>query len=101
MAFLPWSSWPELGSVLLKYALAARVPVVLVMLAAIYGNWGTHYDALPPNPPPDLVAMGPLGRWFAIGVIPQLTIWIAQTMLVGTLIGAILVAVAKPRPAGR
>jgi hypothetical protein len=100
-AFIPWKSWPELGKLLLAYALAARVPVVIVMLAAIFGNWGTHYDALPPDPPPDLVAMGPLGRWFFIGFIPQLTIWIAHTILVGTLVGAIVVALARPKPAAQ
>jgi hypothetical protein len=98
-AFIPWKAWPELGKTLFTYALAARVPVVIVMLIAIYGNWGTHYDVLPPNPPPDLVAMGPLGRWFFIGFIPQMTIWIAFTMLAGTLIGAIAVAVGKPKRA--
>lgn len=98
-AFIPLKAWPELGKVLLAYALAARVPVVIVMLAAIFGRWGTHYDVLPPDPPPSLVAMGPLGQWFYIGFIPQLTIWIAQTVLVGTLLGAVVVALAKPKPA--
>lgn len=97
MAFLPYRTWPELGRTLLCYALAARVPVVIVMLFAIYGKWGTHYDVLPPNPPPALVAMGPLGQWFFIGFLPQLTIWIAQTVLVGTLLGAAFVAIMKPR----
>src|SRR5512133_3403557 len=32
------AAWPELGRTLLVYALAARVPVALVMLAAIFGN---------------------------------------------------------------
>jgi hypothetical protein len=99
VAFVPFSSWPELGKTLFAYALAARVPVAVVMLIAIFGNWGTHYDVLPPNPPPNLVALGPLGRWFFIGLLPQLTIWIAQTVLIGTLLGALVVALAKPRPA--
>ncbi len=99
--FIPWKAWPELGRVLLTYSLAARVPVALVMLIAIYGNWGTHYDVLPTNPPKDLAAMGPLGRWVFIGLIPQLTIWIGNTMLIGTIFGAGLVALAKPKPAAR
>ena len=98
-AFLPWKAWPDLGRTLLAYALAARIPVVIVMLVAIFGNWGTHYDVLPPNPPPGLVAAGPLGRWFFIGLLPQLTIWIANTVLVGTVLGAALVALARPKPA--
>jgi hypothetical protein len=98
-SFLPWKAWPELGRTLLLYGLASRLPVVVVMLFAILGHWGTHYDALPPNPPPALVAMSPVGQWFAIGVVPQLTIWIAQTVLVGVLIGAVVVALGKPKPA--
>jgi hypothetical protein len=98
-SFLPWKAWPELGRVLLLYGLASRLPVVVVMLFAILGRWGTHYDVLPPDPPPALVAMGPVGQWFAIGVVPQLTIWLAQTVLIGVLVGAVVVALARPKPA--
>jgi hypothetical protein len=97
VSFLPYGAWPALGQTLFRYALAARVPVVIVMLLAIYGKWGTHYDVLPPDPPPALVAMGPLGQWFFIGLLPQLTIWIAFTVLVGTLLGAALVGIMKPK----
>jgi hypothetical protein len=97
LSFLPFRAWPELGRTLLVYGLAARVPVVVVMLLAIYGKWGTHYDALPPDPPPNLVTMGPLGQWFAIGFVPQMTLWIAWTVLVGTLVGAVVVALHKRR----
>jgi hypothetical protein len=54
---------------------------------------------LPPNPTPQLVAAGPLERWFWIGLVPQATIWIAHTVLLGTLLGALVVAVARPQPA--
>ena len=99
LAFLPWRAWPELARTLFSYALAARIPVAIVMLMAIFGNWGTHYDVLPPNPPPLLVSAGPLARWFWIGLLPQMTAWIANTVLVGTLLGAVLVALAKPKAA--
>jgi hypothetical protein len=98
VSFLPYRTWPELGRTLFCYALAARIPVVILMLVAILGKWGTHYDVLPPEPPPALVAMSPLGQWFFIGLLPQLTLWIAQTVLFGTLFGAVLVAVLKPKP---
>jgi hypothetical protein len=101
LGFLPWKAWPQLGRTLLTYALAARIPVVIVMLVAIYGDWGTHYDVLPPDPSPELVAAGPLARWFYIGLLPQLTIWIAQTVLVGSLFGGLLVALARPAATGR
>lgn len=97
VSFLPYGSWPELARTLFTYGLAARIPVVVVMLLAILGKWGTHYDVLPPNPPPNLVTMGPVGQWFFIGLLPQLTIWIAQTVLFGTLFGAVLVALMKPK----
>jgi hypothetical protein len=84
-------AWPALGRTLLVYAFAARVPVVLVMLLAMLGNWGTHYDA----PPPGFPEMGVLAKWFAIGVIPQLTIWIWFTVVVGSLVGIVAGAIAR------
>ena len=86
-------AWPALGKVLLQYALAARVPVILVMLVAMLGNWGTHYDVAPPNFP----EMGTLAKWFAIGVLPQLTIWIWFTMAAGAIAGALTAAVLRAR----
>jgi hypothetical protein len=84
-------AWPALGRTLLAYAFAARIPVALLMLAAIYGNWGTHYDVAPPNLP----AMGPLLKWFYIGFLPQFTIWIAFTVVVGSLFGIVAGAIAR------
>jgi hypothetical protein len=83
-------AWPELGRVLAVYGLAARIPVAIVMLLAILGSWGTHYD-VPPSP--DFPEMAPLALWFWIGLIPQLTIWIAFTVIVGMLFGLIAVAI--------
>jgi len=88
-------AWPALGKLLLQYALAARVPVILVMLVAMLGNWGTHYDVAPPNLP----EMGTLAKWFAIGVVPQLSIWIWYTVVVGMIFGLAAAAVAGRRPA--
>jgi len=83
-------AWPELGRVLIAYGLAARIPVAIVMLIAILGNWGTHYD-VPPTP--DFPEMAALAKWFWIGLVPQLTIWIAFTVIVGMLFGLIAVAI--------
>jgi len=88
-------AWPALGRTLFSYGLAARIPVALVMLAAIFGNWGTHYDVAPPNLP----EMSPLAKWFTIGLVPQLTIWIAYTVVVGALFGIAAAAVARRKPA--
>jgi hypothetical protein len=87
--------WPDLGTALIAYGLAARIPVAILMLFAILGNWGTHYDVPPPNFP----EMAPFARWVAIGLMPQLTLWIAATVILGLLGGALALAVAGP--AGR
>jgi hypothetical protein len=76
--------WPALFKTLLAYAFAARIPVAIVMLFAIYGNWGTHYDVAPG---PDFPEMHWLNKWLLIGAYPQLIIWIAYTVLVGSLFG--------------
>lgn len=79
------AGWPALGRALLAYAVVARLPVVVVMGAAIRWNWGTHYDA----PLPGFPALTPLARWLWTGVLPQLTVWILWTVAVGALFGAV------------
>jgi hypothetical protein len=88
-AAVAFQGWPALGRTLLAYGLAARIPVVIVMLFAMLGNWGTHYDAAPPGFP----EMGTISKWLFIGVAPQLTIWIWFTMAAGALVGGIAAAI--------
>jgi hypothetical protein len=95
-AVVVFRGWPALARTLLAYGIAARIPVVLVMLFAILGNWGTHYD-VPPSP--DFPAMGPIAKWLAIGVLPQLTIWIWFTIAGGAICGSIAAAIAGRRQA--
>jgi hypothetical protein len=78
-------AWPALGRVLLAYGLAARIPVAAVMLVAIMADWGTHYEKGPPGFP----QMDALAKWFWIGLLPQMTLWIAFTVVVGTLVGCL------------
>lgn len=86
--------WPELGFTELAYGLAARIPVAIVMLAAMAGNWGTHYELGPPGFP----AMGLVPMWLAIGLMPQLVFWISFTVLVGSLCGSLsLLFQRRPR----
>ena len=94
-AVIAMRGWPALGKVLLAYGLAARIPVAIVMLVAMLGNWGTHYDVAPPGFP----AMGVLPKWLLIGLLPQMTIWIWYTIALGALFGGITVALT--RRAGR
>jgi hypothetical protein len=91
---LQFNPWPSLARTLLGYAFAARVPVALVMLAAIRGKWGTHYDALPPG------YAGPTTLWaefLYIGLIPQLLFWVAFTVTAGAFAGSIAAAAALRR----
>jgi hypothetical protein len=85
--------WPRLWQTLLAYGFAARVPVVIVIILGILNGWNTHYD----TPPPGLPDLDPLARWLAIGVIPQFTIWLAVTVILGTLSAAASLALAPPR----
>jgi len=84
-AFVAFRGWPALGRVLLAYGLAARIPVALLMLVAMMANWGTHYELGPPEMPP----MSLFTKWVMIGLVPQLTFWVAFTMVVGAIFGAV------------
>ena len=95
---LAWWGWPALARTLVVYGFAARIPVALVMLAAIFGNWGTHYDVVPPEAE-YLNRMAPVVKWFWIGLLPQMTSWMMFTVVIGMLVGAVAVALVKPRPA--
>jgi len=86
-AYVVAKGWGELASTLLGYGLAARIPVAVVMFFAILGNWGTHYDAVPD---PAFPAMGWFAKWLVIGLVPQLTFWVAFTMILGAIFGGIL-----------
>ena len=85
--------WSALVSALVRYGLLARIPVAPVVLLGILGDWKTHYD----TPPPGLPVMGTMERWIAIGLIPQLTLWLAVTVVVGSLFGVLALAVAGGR----
>jgi hypothetical protein len=91
-------AWPALGRILLAYAVAARVPVALVMLVAIFGNWGTHYDVAPPGVE-YVNKMAPIVKWFWIGLLPQATVWIMFTVVLGLVFGSLAVGLVRPRPA--
>ena len=85
-------AWPALGRTLVAYGLAARIPVALLMLVAMLGNWGTHYDARPSSP-----QMSPLGWWVGIGLVPQLFFWMWITIVFGALFGIVAAAIARRR----
>jgi hypothetical protein len=84
--------WPAFFKALLAYAYAARIPVLIVMFFAIRGNWGTHYDALPPGYTGPMDFWGKfveIARWF------QMIFWVVYTVTVGALLGTIFVALTR------
>ena len=85
-------AWPALGRTLLAYGLAARIPIALLMLVAMLGNWGTHYDARPSYPP-----LSTFGWWVTLGLVPQLFFWIWYTIVFGALFGIVAAAIARRR----
>ncbi len=90
---VPLWGWSSLTKVLIAYAYAARIPVLIVMFLAFRGHWGTHYDATGPG----YVSKGFASDFFNLAFVPQMFMWIAFTVLVGTLFGAITAAVAGRR----
>ena len=93
--WLATKPWPQLGRLLLAYGVAARIPVAVVMLFAIFGNWGTHYDVPPPG---EFPYTSPLAKWVVIGLLPQMTSWIAFTCIIGGIFGSITAFFARSSP---
>lgn len=89
-AILQWFAWRALFKVNLAYGLAARIPVVMVMILAMRGNWGTHYDF---TGMPEEFQMQLIPRILWLAVFPQLVFWVGFTILLGTLSGLITVAI--------
>ncbi|MGA3323701.1 MAG: hypothetical protein ABSF45_04460 [Terriglobia bacterium] len=93
-AFVPGLGWRSLGNTLVAYAFAARIPVLIVMYLAMTANggagWGTHYDGVPPA----LASMPPLRKFFFLGVLPQMMLWIGFTAVVGSIVGTVVTAIA-------
>jgi hypothetical protein len=88
---IPLAGWRGLGKVLIAYGLVARIPVAVVNFLALRGSWGTHYDGLPPNFP----EMGFWSKYIQIGLLPQVTGWVAFTVIVGLLFGIAATAIVR------
>lgn len=91
---IAYPGWRALGATLVAYAFAARIPVAILMLFAILGNWGTHYDVAPPESP-QVAAMTPFVKWLWIGLLPQMTVWIYMTVVGGMIFGGIAAMIVK------
>ncbi len=94
-AFVARVGWRPLGSTLIAYAFAARIPVLIVMYFALSGRWGTHYDAVETR-----FATAPLStKFFYEAFLPQMFVWIGFTVVVGSLFGEIVAAIFARKPA--
>ncbi len=93
-AIVAWQAWPALGRVLLAYGVLSRAVVAVVMLLAMRGQWGTHYDYADEPGVREL----PLGTAYLLfAFLPQLVFWVGYTIVLGMLAGAVLVAAAGRR----
>ncbi|MGE5327422.1 MAG: hypothetical protein ACM3NO_10315 [Deltaproteobacteria bacterium] len=80
--------WRRLFKVLAAYAYSARVPVAIVMLAATFKNWPSHYNA-------NIPGSSPWTGFLLFGFIPQLIWWASFTIVLGTIAGVISAALTK------
>ena len=90
-AFVARAGWQTLGTTLLAYAFAARVPVLMVMFIAMREGWNTHYSAIAPQ-----MTQAPFWRQFLdLAVLPQMFLWTGYTVVAGMVFGTIVAAVAR------
>jgi len=94
-AGIQYPVWPGLFKTLLAYGYAARIPVVVVMFFAMRGNWGTHYDAVPPESPAAMFLLWP--KYFWLAFLPQMIAWVGFTIWAGSLFGSIATAIVHRR----
>jgi hypothetical protein len=96
LASVPGPLWKNLAKTLFAYGLAARIPVIVIMLFATFGGWGTHYDGYPPN----MDAMSPLVKFLVGGVVAQLVFWVCiWTVGTGLIAGLIASKIRSPKAA--
>ena len=96
LADAPGKLWKNLAKTLFAYGIAARIPVMVIMAFATFGNWGTHYDAYPPN----MADMSPLMQFLFGGVVAQLVFWVCiWTVGTGLIAGLIASKIRSPKPA--
>jgi hypothetical protein len=91
-AVLAWAAWPALARVLLAYGLLSRAVVALVMLLAMHGRWGTHYDYADV---PRVHELPFATAYLAFGFIPQMVFWVAYTVVLGMASGTTTAAVGR------
>jgi hypothetical protein len=84
--------WRELAETLAAYGLAARAVVVLIMLLAMLGRWGTHYDY---GHEPSVAGFTLAEKFWWLAFFPQLVFWVGFTVVLGSLSGSVAYALAR------
>jgi len=92
-AFIPGIGWRSLGNTLVAYAFAARIPVLIVMFIAMRAGWETHYSRIAPV----FANVGFAKQYLYEAFLPQMTMWIGWTAVVGSVLGTVVAAVVRPR----
>jgi hypothetical protein len=96
LAEAPGALWKNLLKTLFVYGLAARIPVMIIMGFATFGNWGTHYDAYPP----EMESMSAASKVFFGGIVAQLVFWVCiWTVGTGMIAGLIVSKIRSPKTA--
>ncbi len=86
--------WWNLLKTLFLYGLAARIPVIIIMGLAIYGNWNTHYNAFPPG---SFSHASPTVKFLEGGVLVQLIWWVLIWTLGSGMVTGLLSSLVRPR----
>lgn len=96
--FIARAGWRSLGTTLLAYAFAARIPVLIVMFIAMRAGWTTHYSAIDPR-----LAHAPFWEQFLDeAFLPQMFLWTGYTVVVGSIFGGVAGAlVRRSKPAAQ
>lgn len=97
-AALQWFGWRELCKTLLLYGLVSRAVVVLIMLLAMRGHWGTHYDY---GRDADVAQLAFATKFWWLAFCPQLVFWVGFTIMLGALSGSITYAILPRRVRAR
>ena len=87
-----WLVWPALARTLALYGLLAHSAVAIVMLFAMHGQWGTHFDFQ------GMVSTVDLVRALTFSLVGQLTGGLAFTILAGGFAGAVTAAAVRLPP---
>lgn len=98
-ALAAWA-WPALFMIGLRYALLARLPIVVITAIAAFAGWDVHHVKLGPK---DYAGFSPFALSAWLGYV-QLVFWTAFTVAIGGLFGAVAAratrsAIALPRSA--